>query len=80
MAKIEMKMPEEFLKLFGLAIKRMKLSPKCWKQAVKSFFQGKSNLSSVVGHGTKTKSRSTGELEDSRFVACEAETGRLQAG
>ena len=67
MAKIEMKMPEEFLlKLSRLGNKTDEIIPKVLEAGGEVVLsKAKSNLSSVVGHGTKTKSRSTGELEDS---------------
>ena len=67
MPKIEMKMPEEFLlKLSRLGNKTDEIIPKVLEAGGEVVLsKAKSNLSSVVGHGTKTKSRSTGELEDS---------------
>ena len=67
MSKIEMKMPEEFLlKLSRLGNKTDEIIPKVLEAGGEVVLsKAKSNLSSVVGHGTKTKSRSTGELEDS---------------
>ena len=44
----------------------MRLSLRCWKLAVRSCFaKVKSNLSSVIGNGTKKKTALTGELERS---------------
>lgn len=67
MAKIEMKMPEEFLlKLSRLGNKTDEIILKVLEAGGEVVLsKAKSNLSSVVGNGTKTKSRSTGELEDS---------------
>ena len=67
MAKIEMKMPEEFLlKLSRLGNKTDEIIPKVLEAGGEVVLsKAKSNRASVVGHGTKTKSRSTGELEDS---------------
>ena len=67
MAKIEMKMPEEFLlKLSRLGDKTDEIIPKVLEAGGEVVLaKAKSNLSSVVGRGTKLKSRSTGELEDS---------------
>ena len=65
MAKVEMKMPEEFL------LKISKLGSDFDSVADTVLQAGgevvlkkvKSNLSSVIGRGTKFKSRTTGELE-----------------
>ena len=67
MAKIEMKMPEEFLlKLSRLGEKTDEIIPKVLEAGGEVVLaKVKSNLSSVVGRGTKVKSRSTGELERS---------------
>lgn len=65
MAKAEIKMPEEFLlKLSRLADKTDEIIPKVLEAGGKVVLgKVKSNLSSVVGRGTKEESRSTGELE-----------------
>ena len=67
MAKVEIKMPEEFLlKLSRLADRTDEIIPKVLEAGgdiVLSKVQN--NLSSVVGNGTKEESRSTGELESS---------------
>jgi len=67
MAKIEMKMPEDFLlKLSRLGDQTDEIIPKVLEAGGEVVLaKAKSNLSSVVGRGTKLKSRSTGELEDS---------------
>ena len=67
MAKIEIKMPEEFLlKLSRLGEKTDEIIPKVLEAGGEVVLaKAKSNLSSVVGKGTKEKSRSTGELERS---------------
>ena len=67
MAKIEMKMPDEFLlKLSRLGDKTDEIIPKVLEAGGEVVLaKVKSNLSSVVGRGTKVKSRSTGELENS---------------
>ncbi len=67
MAKMEMKLPEEFLlKLSRLSDKTDEIIPKVLETGGEVVLaKAKSNLSSVVGRGTKVKSRSTGELEDS---------------
>lgn len=67
MAKIEMKMPEEFLlKLSRLGDKTDEIIPKVLETGGEVVLaKAKSNLSSVVGRGTKEKSRSTGELVNS---------------
>jgi len=67
MAKCEMKMPEDFLlKLSRLADKTDEIIPKVLEAGGEVVLaKAKSNLSSVVGKGTKEKSRSTGELERS---------------
>lgn len=65
MARMEMKMPEDFLlKVSRLNEKTDEILPKVLEaggQVVLS--RVKSNLSAVVGKGTKIPSRSTGELE-----------------
>lgn len=67
MAKIEMKMPEEFLlKLSRLSDKTDEIIPKVLEAGGEVVLaKAKSNLSSVIGKGTKEKSRSTGELKNS---------------
>lgn len=67
MAKIEMKMPEEFLlKLSRLGNKTDEIIPKVLEAGGEVVLaKAKSNLSSVIGKGTKEKSRSTGELKNS---------------
>ena len=67
MAKIEMKMPEEFLlKLSRLSDMTDEIIPKVLEAGGEVVLaKAKSNLSSVIGKGTKEKSRSTGELKNS---------------
>ena len=67
MAKMEMKLPEEFLlKLSRLSDSTDEIIHEVLEAGGEVVLsKAKSNLSSVVGHGTKTKSRSTGELKDS---------------
>lgn len=67
MAKCEMKLPEEFLlKLSRLGNKTDEIIPKVLEAGGEVVLaKVKSNLSSVIGKGTKEKSRSTGELERS---------------
>ncbi len=67
MAKAEIKMPEDFLlKLSRLGDQTDTIIPKVLEAGGKVVLDKvKSNLSSVVGSGTKEKSRSTGELERS---------------
>ena len=64
MAKVDMKMPEEFLlKLSKLGEKTDEIIPKVLEaggEVVEA--KVKSNLQSVIGSGTKEESRSTGEL------------------
>jgi HK97 gp10 family phage protein len=66
-AKIEIKMPENFLlRISRLADKTDEIIPRVLEAGGKVVLDKvKSNLSSVVGRGTKEKSRSTGELERS---------------
>jgi HK97 gp10 family phage protein len=66
-AKIEIKMPEDFLlRISRLADKTDEIIPRVLEAGGKVVLDKvKSNLSSVVGRGTKEKSRSTGELERS---------------
>ena len=67
MAKVDMKMPEEFLlKLSRLGDQTDTIIPKVLEAGGEVVLDKvKSNLSAVVGSGTKEKSRSTGELERS---------------
>jgi HK97 gp10 family phage protein len=67
MAKVDMKMPEEFLlKLSRLGDQTDTIIPKVLEVGGEVVLDKvKSNLSAVVGSGTKEKSRSTGELERS---------------
>jgi len=67
MAKVEIKMPEDFLlKLSRLGSQTDTIIPKVLEAGGEVVLaKAKSNLSSVVGRGTKVKSRSTGELERS---------------
>lgn len=67
MAKVEIKMPEDFLlKVSRLAEKTDTIIPKVLEAGGNVVLDKvKGNLSSVVGSGTKEKSRSTGELERS---------------
>lgn len=67
MAKAEIKMPEDFLlKVSQLAEKTDTIIPKVLEAGGNIVLDKvKGNLSSVVGSGTKEKSRSTGELERS---------------
>lgn len=64
MAKVDMKMPEEFLlKLSQLGEKTDEIIPKVLEaggEVVEA--KVKSNLKAVIGSGTKEESRSTGEL------------------
>ena len=64
MAKVDMKMPEEFLlKLSRLGEKTDEIIPKVLEaggEVVEA--KVKSNLQAVIGSGTKEESRSTGEL------------------
>jgi HK97 gp10 family phage protein len=65
MAKAEMKMPEEFLlKVSRLNEKTDEILPRVLEAGGQVVLERvKSNLSAVVGKGTKNLSRSTGELE-----------------
>ncbi|GHV09598.1 hypothetical protein FACS1894217_14180 [Clostridia bacterium] len=67
MAKVEMKMPEDFLlRLSKLADKTDVIIPKVLEAGGEVVLaKVKGNLSSAVGRGTKEPSRSTGELERS---------------
>ena len=66
MAKAYVKLPEDFLrKLSKLGNKTDEICEKMLKAGGEVVLsKAKSNLSSVVGSGTKYKSRSTGELEE----------------
>ena len=70
MAKVDFKMPEEFLlKVSRLAEKTDEIIPKVLEAGAEVVYDKvKSNLSSVVGKNTKVKSRSTGELESALGV------------
>jgi HK97 gp10 family phage protein len=63
-AKVEIKMPEDFLlKLSKLNDKTDDILPKVLEAGGEvALAKVKGNLTSVVGRGTKSKSRSTGEL------------------
>lgn len=71
MAKLDIKMPEDFLKRISrlgsdfdpVAQKVLKAGGELLLEKVKS------NLSSVIGSNTKYASRSTGELEDSLGIS-----------
>lgn len=65
MAKVDVKMPEEFLlKISRLADKTDEIVPKVLEAGGEVVLEKtKSNLRSVVGKGTKYDSRTTGELE-----------------
>lgn len=65
MAKITIKMPDDFLlKISQLAEKSDEIIPKVLEAGGEVVLEKvKSNLSAVIGGGTKLKSRSTGELE-----------------
>ena len=67
MAKVDVKMPEDFLlKLSRLGDKTDEICEKALNAAGDVVLaKVKSNLSSVIGKDTKTDSRSTGELEKS---------------
>ena len=67
MAKVQVKMPEEFLlKLSRLGEKTDEIIPKVLESGGEIVLEKvKSNLEAVIGSGTKEKSRSTGELVDS---------------
>ena len=71
MAKVDFKMPEEFLlKVSRLAEKTDDIIPKVLEVGAEVVYDKvKSNLSSVVGKNTKVKSRSTGELESALGVS-----------
>lgn len=67
MAKVQIKMPEDFLlKISRLGDQTDTIIPKVLEAGGNVVLDKvKGNLSSVVGSGTKEKSRSTGELERS---------------
>ena len=67
MAKAYMKLPDDFLeKISRLGNKTDEICEKMLKAGGEVVLsKAKSNLSSVIGSGTKYKSRSTGELEKS---------------
>ena len=67
MAKIEIKMPEDFLlRLSKLESKTDEIIPKVLEAGGEVVLaKVKGNLSSAIGKGTKEPSRSTGELESS---------------
>ena len=67
MAKTEIKMPEDFLlKISRLGEQTNTIIPKVLEAGGNVVLDKvKGNLASVVGSNTKTKSRSTGELERS---------------
>ena len=71
MAKVDFKLPEEFLlKVSRLAEKTDEIIPKVLEAGAEVVYDKvKSNLSSVVGKNTKVKSRSTGELESALGVS-----------
>lgn len=67
MAKVDVKMPEDFLlKLSKLGSNTDAIAEKVLEAGGEVVLQKvRSNLSAVVGHGTKYDSRTTGELEGS---------------
>ena len=67
MAKMEMKLPEKFLlKLSRLRDSTDEIIPKVLETGGEVVLaKAKSNLSSVIGKGTKETNRSTGELKNS---------------
>ena len=71
MAKVDFKMPEEFLlKVSRLAEKTDEIIPKVLEAGAEVVYDKvKSNLASVVGKSTKVESRSTGELESALGVS-----------
>lgn len=71
MAKLEVKLPDEFLlKLSKLGDKTDKIIPKVLETGAEVVASKvKSNLKSVIGKGTKYESRSTGELVESLGVS-----------
>lgn len=70
MAKVEMKMPEDFLlKLSRLGDKTDGIIESCLEAGAEIVVaKVRSNLNSVVGKGTKYPSESTGELQESLGV------------
>ena len=82
MAKIEMKMPEEFLlKLSRLGNKTDEIIPKVLEAGGEVVLsKAKSNLSSVVGHGTKKKSRSQVSWKTLSVCRLRSRNGTAQAG
>lgn len=64
MAKVDMKMPEDFLeKISKLNDRFDEIAPKVLEAGAEPVIaKARSNLSEVIGKGTKYKSRSTGEL------------------
>jgi len=71
MARVDFKMPEEFLlKVSRLADKTDEIIPKVLEAGAEVVYDKvKCNLSSVVGKNTKFKSRSTGELESALGIS-----------
>lgn len=71
MAKVDFKMPEDFLlKVSRLAEKTDEIIPKVLEAGAKVVYDKvKSNLTAVVGKNTKVESRSTGELESALGVS-----------
>lgn len=71
MAKVNFKMPEDFLlKVSKLADKTDEILPRVLEAGAEVVYDKvKSNLSSVVGKNAKYKSRSTGELESSLGIS-----------
>ena len=67
MAKVELKLPTDFeVRLSRLAEKTDEIIPKVLEAGGEVVLSKvRSNLSSIVGQGTKEESRSTGELERS---------------
>ena len=70
MAKVDIKMPDEFLlKVSKLGSNVDPVAEKVLKAGGEVVFKKtKSNLSAVIGKGTKQESRSTGELENALGV------------
>lgn len=70
MAKVDIKMPDEFLlKVSKLGSNFDPVAEKVLKAGGEVVFnKTKSNLSAVIGKGTKHESRSTGELENALGV------------
>ena len=71
MAKVDFKMPDDFLlKVSRLAEKTDEIVPKVLEAGAEVVYDKvKSNLSSVIGKNTKIESRSTGELESALGVS-----------